>query len=132
MEQQTDREMSRVEAAAYLTDKGRSTKVATLAKYVSSGEGPPFTKNNRNVVYKQSDLDAWLEKGPPTTGRPAARKKERAYTNKNELLDALAEFMPMVDRLVAGKGTFADGLRFAQVFSQLKRFVYKRINGSGR
>lgn len=126
------REMSRTEAAAYLTTKGRSTKVSTLAKYVSDGMGPPFMKKDgRHVTYKQSDLDAWLEK-PPPLGRRPVRKKERGYTNKNELLDALHEFMPMVDRLVEGNGTFADGMRFTQVFGQLKRLVHKQGNGSAR
>lgn len=43
------------EAATYL----RLSK-STLAKWRLSGEGPPYCKVGRAVVYRRSDLDAWL------------------------------------------------------------------------
>ena len=43
------------EAATYL----RLAK-STLAKWRLSGDGPPYCKVGRAVVYRRSDLDAWL------------------------------------------------------------------------
>ena len=117
----TDRTLTRVEAAAYLTEKGRNTKVSTLAKY-ADGRGPPFFKEGLHVAYKQSDLDAWLAQPVGQAGRPAAPK--------GELLDTLREFLPMVDQLMSGRGTFADGMRFGALFSELKRLTRRRGNGA--
>ncbi len=43
------------EAAAYL-----GVSPITLAKWRVYGAGPAFYKLNRKVVYRRSDLDAWL------------------------------------------------------------------------
>lgn len=43
------------DAAAYLAISPR-----TLEKYRLTGEGPPFLKIGRAVVYDSADLDAWL------------------------------------------------------------------------
>lgn len=35
--------------------------VSTLAKWRCSGEGPPFTRASRIILYDLRDLDSWLE-----------------------------------------------------------------------
>lgn len=48
--------MSVSEAAAYL-----GLAESTLNKKRLDGSGAPYLKLGRRVVYRQSDLDAWLE-----------------------------------------------------------------------
>jgi hypothetical protein len=48
--------MDASEAAVYLR-----TSPSTLAKYRMSGKGPMFVRQSaRKVLYRRSDLDAWL------------------------------------------------------------------------
>ena len=51
----TDNWMNTEDAQAY-------TKFAasTLEKYRTYGGGPPFAKRGRKVLYRRSDVDAWL------------------------------------------------------------------------
>ena len=44
------------QAAAYLT-----ISRGTLAHMRVTGEGPPYTKAGRKVIYAIGDLDAWVE-----------------------------------------------------------------------
>lgn len=44
------------DAAQYL-----GLSASTLNKLRLTGDGPPYYKLSRRVVYRQSDLDAWLE-----------------------------------------------------------------------
>ena len=56
------------EAAEFLRSKDR-----TLERWRSTGDGPPFVKVGRKVVYRLTDLNAWLEQQRRThTGAPAA------------------------------------------------------------
>lgn len=54
-----DGRMDRKNAALYL---GLSVK--TLATHAGKGTGPRFIKRGR-VFYFRSDLDKWLQEGPP-------------------------------------------------------------------
>ena len=47
--------LSQHEAAVYLRLSER-----TLERFRVSGEGPRFARLGRRVVYRQSDLDAWV------------------------------------------------------------------------
>lgn len=46
-------------AASWIT----SVPVATLATLKTRGGGPPFIKRGSKVLYKRTDLIAWLEAG---------------------------------------------------------------------
>lgn len=52
-----DRILDRNEAAEYL-----HTTVNTLASLAYRNTGPRYFKPTRKALYKQSDLDEWLEK----------------------------------------------------------------------
>jgi len=52
----TEQMRTRAEAAKYLR-----RPVATLNAWAYRRVGPPFYRVGRAVLYKQSDLDAWLE-----------------------------------------------------------------------
>ena len=54
-------------AARYL---GIST--SKLAKWRMSGDGPPFAKLGRRVVYRRADLEAWLAASLRTSTSPEA------------------------------------------------------------
>lgn len=56
MNQNIQSVMRAPEAAAYL-----GLSASTLAKLRLSGRGPTFCKLGRRVVYRQADLDAYLE-----------------------------------------------------------------------
>lgn len=65
----------RREAARYLSAHGLPTSTATLATKANRGGGPPYYKAGRAVLYKQADLDAFLQsqiKGPfdSTSSKP--------------------------------------------------------------
>ncbi|WP_227657750.1 helix-turn-helix transcriptional regulator [Candidatus Magnetaquicoccus inordinatus] len=47
--------MRREQAAEYL-----GLAVPTLEKMAVRGDGPPFAKLGRPVIYRKSDLDAWI------------------------------------------------------------------------
>lgn len=47
--------LSRSEAASYL-----KISAVSLAKMAVSGNGPPFYRPTRRVVYRRSDLDQWM------------------------------------------------------------------------
>ena len=48
--------LTTTEAAAYV---GLSHR--TLERYRVTGQGPPYLKVGRRVLYRRADLDAWLE-----------------------------------------------------------------------
>ena len=50
------RYMDTAQAAAYLT-----ISPGTLARLRVTGEGPPYTRIRRRVIYALKDLDAWVE-----------------------------------------------------------------------
>jgi predicted DNA-binding transcriptional regulator AlpA len=56
--QTSDRWMRPDEAARY-----SAIAKSTLAKLRVFGGGPVFAKRGHSVVYRQSDIDAWLEVG---------------------------------------------------------------------
>jgi excisionase family DNA binding protein len=55
MSHNANRYLRPLEAADYLR-----LSVSTLAKRRLSGEGPPYSKIGRAVLYRKSDLDDWL------------------------------------------------------------------------
>jgi hypothetical protein len=55
--------LTRSEAAAYLTERGRTIAPQTLANKQVQGTGPKYTSEGwRTGYYLVSDLDAWLER----------------------------------------------------------------------
>lgn len=56
MATQFDKQHLRTPAAATYLGLGRST----LEKKRLTGDGPPYAKAGRIVVYARADLDAWL------------------------------------------------------------------------
>lgn len=56
---------NQVEVSQRLTTEAAATYVglssASLEKYRVTGNGPPFLKLGRRVVYDRRDLDDWLE-----------------------------------------------------------------------
>ena len=48
---------NREQAAKYI-----GLKTQTLAVWACRGQGPNYVKIGRSVRYRQSDLDAWLER----------------------------------------------------------------------
>jgi len=76
---ETERRLSRKEAAQFLTSRGYRTAPATLAKLACLGGGPVFHSFGRKPLYLAADLLAWAEgrtTGPrrstSDTGREAA------------------------------------------------------------
>jgi hypothetical protein len=73
--------LTRLEAAATLTDLGYPTSVGTLAQAAHNGTGPPYEVYMRHVLYRRGELIAWArqrskrrEPGQPQVyrrGRPA-------------------------------------------------------------
>ena len=64
---------TRVEAAAFLTELGHKITPARLAGRGSEGTGPPFTKQGRYPVYKESELRQWARS--PEAGHKGGRGK---------------------------------------------------------
>ena len=123
-----DRTMTRVEAAAYLTEKGRPTKVSTLAKYPGDGRGPTFTKDHKQVLYKQSDLDAWLAKPVKTGGRKARANGQAKRTELPakivDLRAVLIEHCQLVEVFAAANQDDArTGFKLARSLDKLRRLV---------
>ena len=53
-----EQKLNEFEAAEYIFGKGGSER--TLQGWRSRGFGPKFLKAGRRVVYRRSDIDAWL------------------------------------------------------------------------
>ena len=66
MQSDTERRLTRAEAAAFLTERGYRVAYATLNKYAVVGGGPVFESFGRKPLYKPSDLLAWV--ASKTTG----------------------------------------------------------------
>jgi hypothetical protein len=119
-------DMTRAEAAAYLTTKGRPCKVSTLAKYAQGTAGPPFEKGERNrVQYKQADLDEWLAKPPAPHGRVNKRKYRRKANGAqapaaHPLLAAVEAFADISMRAITGEGSVIDGIHYSQSLEALR------------
>lgn len=60
MSVETDRRLTRREAADFLTGRGYRVAPATLAKYATVGGGPIFESFGRRPIYKPADLLAWV------------------------------------------------------------------------
>lgn len=58
---QSQRFLSRTEAADYLQSLGLSTTRTSLQKLASVGGGPRFRRFGRRVLYTTEDLQAWVE-----------------------------------------------------------------------
>lgn len=74
---ETERPLTRVEAAAFLTERGYRVAYATLNKYATVGGGPVFESFGRRPLYRPSALLAWAasKTTPPrhsTSDRQAA------------------------------------------------------------
>jgi hypothetical protein len=58
----TDRFLSRSEAAEYLTSRGLRIAKQTLARFaVTSSQGPTYRVFGSRAIYTTADLDAWAE-----------------------------------------------------------------------
>jgi hypothetical protein len=55
------RDLTRVEAARYLTDTWFPCAAKTLAKLAVTGGGPTFCKAGRIPLYARGDLDVWAK-----------------------------------------------------------------------
>jgi hypothetical protein len=55
------RDLTRVEAARYLTDTWFPCAAKTLAKLAVTGGGPTFCKAGRIPLYARDDLDVWAK-----------------------------------------------------------------------
>ena len=51
-------------AAQYCTDNGRPTEEATLNTLRSTGNGPPFYKSGKYILYDIDDLLEWCKSSP--------------------------------------------------------------------
>jgi hypothetical protein len=127
--EETDRELTRAEAAAYLSEKGRATQVSTLAKYAGDGKGPTFSKDEGRASYKESELDRWLAEGPTTTGRPRkvrGKAKPIATDLPSKVVDlraALIEHIELADLFASRNGDAYIGFQFARSLDKLRRLV---------
>jgi hypothetical protein len=61
MIQDSERLLSRKDAAQYLTTHGFTTAPATLAKLACLGGGPSFRSFGRKPLYRETDLIAWAQ-----------------------------------------------------------------------
>lgn len=138
-EEDPARQMSRVEAAAYLTTKGLKLSPVTLAKYAVGGTGPKFTKvdGDRKVYYTLADLDAYVtdpsrpKRGSSGLGsghgrRPGSKNKMTAAMitpGDEQVLPAVLEYMAVVERIVTGGATFSDGVEYARVAEKLRQLM---------
>lgn len=55
------RDLTRIEAARYLTDTWFPCAPKTLAKLAVTGGGPAFCKAGRVPLYARGDLDLWAK-----------------------------------------------------------------------
>ena len=116
------RQLSRAEAAVYLTSKGYKTTKATLAKYATTHTGPLYSRDDSSphhpCRYRQADLDAWTAAGGATK-RP------------DDLATAVTELLPMIDRAMHGQGTFSDGMHFAETVAAVRKALARRRRANG-
>jgi hypothetical protein len=56
-----ERYLTRIEAAAYLTERGLPQSPNTLQKYVTVGGGPIYRIWGHKALYTLADLDAFAE-----------------------------------------------------------------------
>jgi hypothetical protein len=57
-----DEYLTRRRASEYIEDRGLPCKASTLAKWASTGGGPPYRRfGGKRVVYSTPDLDRWIE-----------------------------------------------------------------------
>jgi len=59
MQTETERRLSRAEAAHFLSERGYRVAYATLNKYATIGGGPVFESFGRRPLYRPVDLLAW-------------------------------------------------------------------------
>lgn len=59
---QQDTLMDREQAAEYIGVKPRHLQIWAIRKYKETHDTPVYYRLGRNVRYKRSDLDAWLER----------------------------------------------------------------------
>ncbi len=74
MDHESERRLSRAEAAAFLTERGYQVAYATLNKYATVGGGPIFESFGRRPLYRPSDLLAWVAS---KTSAPRRHTSER-------------------------------------------------------
>lgn len=73
----TVQNMNPRDAAAYI-----GLAPATLAKIrCISNDGPPFIRLGRKIMYRQSDLDAWLDARKATSTSDADKRLPRRLTD---------------------------------------------------
>lgn len=60
MQSESERRLSRAEAAHFLTERGYRVAYATLNKYATIGGGPVFESFGRRPLYRAADLLAWV------------------------------------------------------------------------
>ena len=126
----TDREFTRVEAAAFLTEIGHKISPQRLATRATEDLGPPFKKNGRgrNVVYKESELRAWAAspdaKAKGGRGKRAPRVAPPARSAQEVDLRAfLRDHLELADELASGTADVWTGYRFAQSIATLRKLV---------
>ncbi|WP_036286498.1 hypothetical protein [Methylosinus sp. PW1] len=71
--------LTRKEAGDYMSATYRFGAAKSLAKAVVTGDGPPYRKAGRRVLYRREDLDAWAASkiGAPRTSTSESRKASR-------------------------------------------------------
>lgn len=75
----TDRRMTRAEAAHFLTSRGFKVAVATLGKYATLGGGPRYSKFGRKPLYTAADLLEWA------TSRTTAPRQHTSEKNSQKM-----------------------------------------------
>ena len=55
-----ERRLTRLEAAAFLSERGFRVAYATLNKYATLDGGPPYESFGRRPLYKPTDLLSWV------------------------------------------------------------------------
>lgn len=53
--------LTRRQVASWLSERGDTHSIATLETYATRGGGPVYYKRGRRVVYRVSDVRAWLD-----------------------------------------------------------------------
>jgi hypothetical protein len=126
------RQLTRAEAAVYLTGKGYKITKATLAKHATTHTGPLYIRDDsaphHPTRYRQADLDAWTAAG----GATAKARQNNAAKRPDDLATAVTELLPMIDRAMHGQGTFSDGMRFAETVEKVRKALarLRRANGT--
>jgi hypothetical protein len=86
MQPDNERRLTRIEAAAFLSERGFRVAYATMNKYATVGGGPTFEYFGRRPLYKPTDLLAWVAtktSGPRrhTSHKPAAETYDPASSD---------------------------------------------------